>query len=158
SIWLPMTSGAHMTNRPPKTASDHQSSDPPAEAGRSEAAAAEAVDSKIEALEEAGDDMEDLRRRYMLKRFWQTARRFWTDRPLHVAWALSAALLLIILLNVGASYAMNLWHRSIFDALEKRDAGTVLTLSLLYFAILGVSVCFSVAQVYARMTLQRRWR
>ena len=53
---------------------------------------------------------------------------------------------------------MNLWNRSIFDALEKKDAGTVLHLSLLYFAILAVSVCFSVAQVYARMTIQRRWR
>ena len=71
---------------------------------------------------------------------------------------MSAALLVIVLLNLGASYAMNLWNRSIFDALEKKDAGTVLHLSLLYFAILAVSVCFMVAQVYTRMTLQRRWR
>ena len=53
---------------------------------------------------------------------------------------------------------MNLWNRSIFDALEKKDAGTVLTLSMIYFVILVVSVGFAVAQVYARMTLQRRWR
>src|SRR6185369_7992274 len=31
-------------------------------------------------------------------------------------------------------------------------------LSLIYFVILAVSVCFSVAQVYTRMTIQRRWR
>jgi len=53
---------------------------------------------------------------------------------------------------------MNLWNRNFFDALEKKDAGTVLWLSLTYFAILAVSVCFSVAQVYTRMTIQRRWR
>ena len=61
----------------------------------------------------------------------------------------SGALFAIILLNLAASYAMNRWNRSIFDALEKKDADTVLTLSLIYFAILAVSVCFSVANVYA---------
>ena len=53
---------------------------------------------------------------------------------------------------------MNVWNRSIFDALEKKDAGTVLTLSVIYVVILVISVVFAVAQVYARMTLQRRWR
>ena len=103
-------------------------------------------------------DTEDLRRSYLLRRFWHTALRFWTTPGYRTAWLLSTALLVIILLNLAASYAMNLWNRSIFDALEKKDAGTVLHLSLLYFAILAVSVCFSVAQVYARMTIQRRWR
>ena len=64
----------------------------------------------------------------------------------------------MILLNLAASYAMNQWNCSIFDALEKKDAATVLTLSLVYVAILAISVAFAVAQVYARMTLQRRWR
>jgi putative ATP-binding cassette transporter len=104
------------------------------------------------------EETEDLRRSYLLGRFWHTALRFWTTPGYRVAWLLSAALLAIVLLNLGASYAMNLWNRSIFDALEKKDAGTVLHLSLLYFAILAVSVCFMVAQVYTRMTLQRRWR
>ena len=53
---------------------------------------------------------------------------------------------------------MNLWNRWIFDALEKRDASTVLFLSMLYFPLLAASVCLVVAQVYARMTTQRRWR
>ena len=75
-----------------------------------------------------------------------------------MAWFLSVALLIIILLNLAAAYAMNQWNRSIFDALEKKEAATVLNLSLVYFAILAISVAFAVAQVYARMTLQRRWR
>src|SRR5262249_54801610 len=45
-----------------------------------------------------------------------------------------------------------------FDALEKKDAGTVLWLSLVYFGILAASVCVSIALVYTRMTMQRRWR
>jgi putative ATP-binding cassette transporter len=113
---------------------------------------------ELDEIDASGEDIEDARRRYLLRRFWHTGLRFWTARGRIVAWTLSAALLVIILLNLAASYAMNLWNRSIFDALEKKDAGTVLNLSLLYFAILAVSVCFAVAQIYARMTLQRRWR
>jgi putative ATP-binding cassette transporter len=152
------TSGANTTNSPPKTASAAGSSGQAAESPASEVEEAKAVDSELEALDEVGENNEDLRRRYLIKRFWQTGRRFWTERGATVAWMLSAALLVIIVLNVGASYAMNLWNRAIFDALEKRDAGVILTLTAVYFAILAVSVCFSVAQVYARMTLQRRWR
>src|ERR1700730_333466 len=108
--------------------------------------------------EDSGEDTEDLRRGYLLRRFWQTARRFWSERRRAVAWSLSGGLLLVVLLNITASYGMNLWNRAIFDALEEKDANTVLFLSMIYFAILGASVTFSVAQVYARMTIQRRWR
>lgn len=118
----------------------------------------DAFESEMKTLEDAGEDTEELRRQYLLRRFWHTATRFWTDPKSHKAWMLSAAVLVIILLNLAASYAMNQWNRSIFDALEKKDGAAVLTLSGVYFAILAVSVLFSVAQVYGRMTLQRRWR
>jgi putative ATP-binding cassette transporter len=133
-----------------------------AEAQAAEAVKTEAVDKKIEALDEEeeadGEDLDELRRKYMLRRFWHTASRFWTDPKSHMAWVLSGMLLVIILLNLAAAYAMNQWNRSIFDALEKKEAATVLSLSMVYVAILVVSVGFAVIQVYARMTLQRRWR
>ena len=53
---------------------------------------------------------------------------------------------------------MNVCNRGMFDALEKRDSQTVLLLSFAYFALLAISVLFSVLLVYARMTAQRRWR
>ena len=137
----------------------------PTEAEKAEAQAAEvektkAVDKKIEALddEEEGEDLEELRRKYLLRRFWHTASRFWTDPKSHMAWLLSGMLLVIILLNLAAAYAMNQWNRSIFDALEKKEASTVLTLSMVYVVILVISVAFAIVHVYARMTLQRRWR
>jgi putative ATP-binding cassette transporter len=117
-----------------------------------------ALDEEMAALGDPGEETEELRRRYLLRRFWHTARRYWTDPAPQVAWLLSAAVLAIILLNLAAAFAMNQWNRSIFDALEKKDAHAVFHLSMIYFAILAVSVGFSVAQVYARMTLQRRWR
>src|SRR5262245_3275103 len=53
---------------------------------------------------------------------------------------------------------MNLWHRVIFDAFERRDTGTVLELSMLYLLLLAGSVFLTVMQLWARMTMQRRWR
>ena len=107
---------------------------------------------------EEAEDHDDLRREILLSRFWRTAREFWTGPRRRLAWLLTITLLLIVVFNTASSYAMNRWNRAIFDALEQKDTGTVLFLSLIYFAILAVSVAVSVAQVYARMTLQRRWR
>jgi vitamin B12/bleomycin/antimicrobial peptide transport system ATP-binding/permease protein len=128
-------------------------SDLPPETEESDAAEHEGKPS-----DQTDEETAQLRRRYLLRRFWHTGFRFWSTPGRHVAWLLSAALLVIVLLNLAAAYAMNLWNRSIFDALEKKDAGTVLSLSLLYFAILAASVCISIALVYVRMTIQRRWR
>jgi putative ATP-binding cassette transporter len=138
------------------------------EAEKAEAAAAEIeksapVDKKIEELNESEEiedpeELERLKRKYMVLRFWQTAKRFWTDPRSYFAWALTGALFVVILINLAAAYAMNVWNREIFDALEKKNAGAVLTLSGIYVLILVVSVAFAIVQVYARMTLQRRWR
>jgi vitamin B12/bleomycin/antimicrobial peptide transport system ATP-binding/permease protein len=100
----------------------------------------------------------DLARRYLLRSFWQSARGFWGPRGTRLAWLLSAVLLLIILLNLGASYGMNVWHRVIFDALQVKNADSVLLLSMLYVPLLAGSVLLSVVLICARMTMQRRWR
>ena len=101
---------------------------------------------------------DQVRRRLLLWRFWQSAKGFWGAAGGRQSWLLSGAILLLILLNLAASYGMNIWNRAIFDALEKRDAATVFFVSMVYFPLLAASVCLVVAQVYARMTTQRRWR
>ena len=101
---------------------------------------------------------DQLRRRLLLRRFWQGAKGFWGAAGGRRSWLLTGAILLLILLNLAASYGMNIWNRAIFDALEKRDASTVFFVSMVYFPLLAASVCLVVAQVYARMTTQRRWR
>jgi putative ATP-binding cassette transporter len=116
------------------------------------------VEEKIKALEHPDADVGELKRRYLLRRFWKSAIEFWGKRGERVSWVLSGTLLLIILLNLATSIAMNLWNRGIFDALEKRDSETVLFLSMLYFPLLVASVFLNFMQVYARMTTQRRWR
>jgi len=98
-----------------------------------------------------------LRRRNLLRRFWRTAAKFWESSP-STAWTLTGGLFLIIVLLLGAAYAMNVWNRAIFDGLQNRNAEAVAWLSVIYFVILAVSVAISMTQVFVRMTLQRRWR
>jgi putative ATP-binding cassette transporter len=119
---------------------------------------AQKADEAIYSLDPQSGLSDDMRRRLLLRRFWQSAGEFWGKDGPKQAWLLIAVVLLLILLNLLASYGMNVWNRAIFDALEKRAPPTVLLLSMVYFPLLAASVCLVVGQVYARMTMQRRWR
>ena len=104
------------------------------------------------------EEMEKARRRYLLKRFWMSARGFWGNSGHRIAWFGSVGLLLLIVFYVAVQYGINLWNRKIFDAIEKRDSATVLWLSAAFFPLAFTSVALGVAQVFARMGIQRRWR
>jgi putative ATP-binding cassette transporter len=116
------------------------------------------VDQAIVDLDPDDTRSQKLRRKLLLRRFWQSALGFWQGADRRLSWWLTIAILLTILLNLAVSYGINVWNRSIFDGLEKHDSGRVLFLSLIYFPLLASSVCLMTAQVYARMTAQRRWR
>jgi putative ATP-binding cassette transporter len=103
-------------------------------------------------------DAGKLTTRYLLRRFWKSAAHFWGSRGGRWSCAQSGTLLVTIFLNLAISYGMNVWTRSVFDALQNREPDTVLFLSMLYVPLLAAGVSFGVMQVYTRMTLQRRWR
>jgi vitamin B12/bleomycin/antimicrobial peptide transport system ATP-binding/permease protein len=104
------------------------------------------------------EEAELARKDYLLERFWISARGFWSKRGDRLAWFASVGLLVLIVANVSIQYGINVWNRGIFDAIEKRDAATVLSLTLIFFPLAFGSVALGVAQVYARMGIQRRWR
>jgi vitamin B12/bleomycin/antimicrobial peptide transport system ATP-binding/permease protein len=116
------------------------------------------VDAVVATLAQRDLDATRLRRHLLLRRFWKSARGFWRVGGDRHSWMLSGTILLTVILSLAASYGMNIWNRAIFDALERRDASTVLFCSVIYFPLLAASVCLVVAQVYARMTVQWRWR
>jgi putative ATP-binding cassette transporter len=116
------------------------------------------IDEMIVDIDPHSEEGKRLRRRLLLRRFWQSAAGFWGPHGARLARVLPGLILLTIVLNLAASYGMNIWNRAIFDALQKYDASTVLFLSLIYFPLLAASVCLMVTQVYARMSMQRRWR
>ena len=56
-----------------------------------------------------------------------SAGRLWVPRHGDAtAWLLSGALALVVVLNLGTAYGMNLWNRAIFDAPEKHNGSEVL--------------------------------
>src|SRR5881296_919156 len=78
-------------------------------------------------LDPQDESANKIKRKLLLRRFWQSAFGFWSKaRGKRVSWAVTAAILLLILLNLAAAYGMNVWNREIFDALEKRDSSRAL--------------------------------
>ena len=104
------------------------------------------------------EEAEALRKSYLLTRFWISARGIWSRNGDRLAWPFSVGLLILIVGNVGLQYGINVWNRAIFDGIEKRDAAAVYFLAAVFFPLAIGSVLFGVAQVYARMGIQRRWR
>ncbi len=104
------------------------------------------------------EEAEQVRKRYLLTRFWISARGFWGKSGDRLAWPFTLGLLVLIIGTVVFQYGINVWNRSIFDAIEKRDAATVFHLTAIFFPLAIGSVILAVAQVYARMAIQRRWR
>jgi putative ATP-binding cassette transporter len=104
------------------------------------------------------EEAEQARKDYLLTRFWISAKGFWGKNGDRLAWVFSIGLLILIVTNVGFQYGINVWNRAIFDAIEKRDSATVFYLSAVFFPLAIGSVALAVAQVFARMSIQRRWR
>ena len=104
------------------------------------------------------EEAEEARRDYLLTRFWIGARGYWGRNGDRLAWLFTIGLLLLIIGHVGFQDGINVWNRAIFDAIEKRDSATVYYLAAVFFPLAIGSVLLGVAQVFARMGIQRRWR
>ena len=104
------------------------------------------------------EEAEQVRKDYLLTRFWISARGYWGKNGDRLAWLLSTGLLILIVANVGSQYGINIWNRAIFDAIEKHDSAMVFYMTAVFFPLAVGSVLLGVAQVYVRMSIQRRWR
>ena len=104
------------------------------------------------------EEAEQVRKKYLLRRFWISARGYWGRGGDGFAWPLSIGLLAMICMNVGFQYGINRWNRAIFDAIERHDAGVVYYLSGVFLPLVLGSVVLVTSQVYVRMMMQRRWR
>jgi putative ATP-binding cassette transporter len=106
----------------------------------------------------APEDAERVRKSYLLKRFWISARGFWGMNGDRLAWLCTIAILALIGINVGFQYATNVWNREIFDAIEQRNAPTVYHLATIFPLLVLGAVAVVTSQVFVRMMVQRRWR
>jgi vitamin B12/bleomycin/antimicrobial peptide transport system ATP-binding/permease protein len=100
----------------------------------------------------------EIERRGLFSRFWRSGFGFWRGSSLRLSWFLTAALILVILLQLFVQYRLNVWNRDLFNALERKDIEAVSSLAL-FFVPLGLSaVALNVASVWGRLTTQRVWR
>ena len=94
----------------------------------------------------------------LVRRFARAARGFWTGDQRRIAWLMTSALVVLIVLQVFASYRINVWNREIFDALEKKDGAAVIQQAWLFVPLAAFSIVVAILVVWARMRIQRRWR
>jgi putative ATP-binding cassette transporter len=94
----------------------------------------------------------------LLARFWQSASGFWRGRSAWRAWLLVAVLIATVLLQLLTQYALNYWNRDFFNAIGRRDAAELWTQALRFVPLAAASLALTVFSVWARMTMQRRWR
>ncbi len=74
------------------------------------------------------------------------------------AWAITAAVVGLTLLQIAVLVRLNLWNRDFFDALDKRDHDRFLW-QMGVFAVLALAgTAVAVLQLHARQTLQVWWR
>lgn len=106
----------------------------------------------------SAEEVEQLKRDYLLTRFWISARGFWGAGGGPLSRVLTVGLFGLIILQISFQYGINVWNRAIFDAIEKKDASTVFYLTGVFFPLAIGSVAVGVVQVYTRMNIQRRWR
>lgn len=104
------------------------------------------------------EEIARLRKAYLLKRFWISARGYWSRRGDRFAWVCTAILLALIGANVGFQYGINVWNRGLFDAIEQRNSAKVYSLGVIFPLLVLGSVGLVTTQVYVRMLIQRRWR
>jgi putative ATP-binding cassette transporter len=97
-------------------------------------------------------------RQVLLARFWETALGFWRKGGGRHAWIMTIGVISIALLNIALQYRINVWHRAMFDALDKRDGAVVVHQSMIFFPLILISVLLAASATYAKMTTQRQWR
>ena len=93
------------------------------------------------------EDVQRESRRLLVRRFWASASGFWGRGGARGAWLLTVALLALIALQIFVQYRINVWNRSIFDALQARDSGAVLFQAMIFPALAGASVVVAIGAV-----------
>ena len=97
-------------------------------------------------------------RRYLLALFWDAALGFWRKGAGPTAWILTVTVVGLAFVSLGIQYRLNVWYRAMFDALDQKDAAGVLRQTLIFLPLTAANVTLAGLAVWARMTLQRRWR
>lgn len=94
----------------------------------------------------------------LMRRFARLAGGYFTSTEWRSAWALAAGLLVLTGLQILVQVRLNLWNRDFFNALENHDTAAFSHQIVLFVGLALAGMATAVMQLYARQTLQLRWR
>lgn len=95
---------------------------------------------------------------FSTREFWRMSGGFWTGDRRRVAWLFTVAIFLLVLLNIGLQYSINLWNKFFFDVLDQKNSAQVQHAVYIFAGLAAVAILAMVSQVYCRMSLQANWR
>jgi putative ATP-binding cassette transporter len=96
--------------------------------------------------------------RRVAREFARLASGWWRGASARNAWLLTIALAALVIGNIGVNVAVNQWNRVFFDALERRDSGTLGLALAAFVGLVAITAAVGVLIVLTRETLQVRWR
>jgi len=95
---------------------------------------------------------------YVARSYFRVSRGFWRGGTRARAWLLTIGVFAFVVANLVAALGINRWNRFFFDAIEKKDVGSVFVGVGIIVALALASAAASVGLVQMRMRLQLRWR
>jgi putative ATP-binding cassette transporter len=93
-----------------------------------------------------------------LRRYFAFAGPYWLSERKWIAGALTIALILINVVQVGVPVALNIWMRSLFDALQNRAMSRFVDLTFVLAGLVVVNVIVNTVHLLIKRRLQVDWR
>lgn len=94
----------------------------------------------------------------LFQRYLKSVLGFWRGHTGWLAWSLCALLIILIVVQLVVQYRINFWNRDFFNALNSKDVPKVWQEVWLFIPLALSSIVIAVLTVWAKMTIQRRWR
>jgi putative ATP-binding cassette transporter len=92
------------------------------------------------------------------RKLWRLASAYYSSEEWRSAWAITAAVVALTVVQIGLQVRLNICNRDFFDALERRDHAGFLWQMGLFTALALSGIAAAVLQLHARQTLQVWWR
>jgi vitamin B12/bleomycin/antimicrobial peptide transport system ATP-binding/permease protein len=106
-----------------------------------------------------GRDRSDVQGRIgFLRKVWRLASAYYSSEERRSAWAITAVVVVLTLLQIAVQVRFNIWNRDFFDALDKRDHERFLWQMGLFVVLALAGTAAAIFQMHARQTLQVWWR
>ncbi len=105
-----------------------------------------------------GDSAGGRSRAGVLRKARRLASAYYSSEEWRSAWAITAAVVVLTLLQIAVQVRFNIWNRDFFDALDKRDHDRFLWQMGVFAALALAGTAAAVFQMHARQTLQLWWR